>query len=163
MADVNPQFFVWGCVFLAVMYRTARAFLMTLGFYKDPILTSFEHFGEERIYSPLYRLIAWSITLLYLSLFLYVQPGLLIVAGAIMLIPLVSLRETLQRLLYSDPRLYRAFPVWYRHLAERTTRTERRRIAYLWLRLPPRTRTHYNISQQAFHHWLDMVLVTMAR
>jgi hypothetical protein len=150
-------------VFLVVMYHTARAFLMVLGFYKDPILASFEHFGEERVYSPLYRLIAWSIALLYLSLFLYVQAGVLVVGSAILLIPLISLRESLRRVLYGNSRLYHAFPIWYRHLIERTTRTERRRIAYLWLRLPPRTRMHYNISQPAFHHWLDMVLVTMAR
>ncbi len=163
MADVNISMLVWGIVALFVLFRAGRAFLICLGVYKDPVFASFEHYGRERPYSPLYRLITWSAILLYLGLYLYVHAGVLLVAAAVMLVPLVSVRDSLQRALYKNPRWYRAFPVWYQELSARTTRNERRRIAYLWLRLPTGTQMRYSVSPPAFHHWLEMVLVTIAR
>ena len=36
----------------------------------------------------------------------------------------------------AHPQIFLAFPRWYAELRERTTREERRRIAYMWLCLP---------------------------
>jgi hypothetical protein len=58
------------------------------------------------------------------------------------------------------PRLFLAYPRWYADLRERTTREERRRIAYLWLFLPRRTRQFYNVHTWAFNQWVDLVLAS---
>jgi hypothetical protein len=49
-------------------------------------------------------------------------------------------------------------PLWYARLQENTSRNERRRLAYMWLRLPLRTRLLYNASDHAFFLWADLVI-----
>ena len=44
--------------FFALM-MTLRAFLIVMGTYKDPVLASFEHYGEEKIFSPMFSLTVW--------------------------------------------------------------------------------------------------------
>ena len=50
-------------------------------------------------------------------------------------------------------------PGWYADLYPRTTLIERRRIAYMWLRLPRALRHHYNQHDDAFLRWADLVIV----
>lgn len=58
------------------------------------------------------------------------------------------------------PRIFFAYPRWYADLRERTTRDERRRLAYMWLRLPRRTRMFYSVHTWAFIIWADLVIVS---
>ena len=53
-----------------------------------------------------------------------------------------------------------AWPRWIHELREYTTRDERRRIAYNWLRLPLRTRLHYNSDDRAFMLWADLLVLS---
>jgi hypothetical protein len=45
-------------------------------------------------------------------------------------------------------------------LVGRTTRAERRRLAYMWLRLPAKLRLIYNSNDRAFMEWADMVILS---
>jgi MFS family permease len=49
-------------------------------------------------------------------------------------------------------------PRWYYALRQYTTRQERRRIAYMWLWLPRRTRSLYHANDRAFLLWADLVI-----
>ncbi len=57
------------------------------------------------------------------------------------------------------PDIFLSLPHWYVELRERTTREERRRIAYMWLCLPRSTRLHYNGSDRNFQIWADQVIL----
>jgi hypothetical protein len=58
------------------------------------------------------------------------------------------------------PHVFLALPRWYVDLRERTNRTERRRIAYLWLMLPAGVRRYYEWQTPAFNQWVDLVIVS---
>ncbi len=58
------------------------------------------------------------------------------------------------------PHVFLAYPHWYADLRERTTRDERRRLAYMWLALPRRTRLFYSVHTWAFVVWADLVIVS---
>jgi hypothetical protein len=148
--------------FLALM-MTLRAFLIVMGTYKDPVLASFEHYGEERIFSPLFSLTVWAVVFVYLSLFLYVRAGPLFALGLIIGAFLASMHERMDEWRYKYDSMFRLFPRWYFELVQRTDREERRRIAYLWLRLPIATRILYNARSEYFHQWVDLVLMSITR
>jgi len=60
MSAVLPLFmFITMLLFL-------RACLVTLGFYKEPILTAFQQYGDEVGFSPLFESFAWGGALAYL-------------------------------------------------------------------------------------------------
>jgi hypothetical protein len=50
-------------------------------------------------------------------------------------------------------------PRWYHELRERTTRYERRRIAYAWIRMPWRAQLSYNSDDRAFFIWADFIIM----
>jgi hypothetical protein len=52
------------------------------------------------------------------------------------------------------------FPGWHGRFMETTSRWERRRIAYMWLRLPLRTRLLYNANDRLFFVWAEQVIVS---
>lgn len=140
----------------------SRAFFITIGAIKDPILQSFEVFGEERPYSPSLWLVIWTATTLYLSLFLYFHPGMVLLFGAIVGMVISAFQAPMYRFRMRHQVLFGTFPEWYHALVQRTDREERRRIAYLWLRLPMRTRWLYNARTEFFWQWVDQVLVTIS-
>lgn len=143
--------------------QTCRAIFVMTGMYKDPVLAKFEHFGEdEPVFSPLLNITLWGLGLLYLLLFLLFPSGMLFVIGIIVGVPLVSARQEIDQFIKNQQAPTRMLPLWYGDLTERTTRQERRRIAYMWLRLPPRTRLIYNTSTPYFMHWVEQVLLTIS-
>lgn len=154
---------VWALVSLWVMSKVIRNLLVILGNDKGAIFASFQHYGDEKIYSPVYSLLLWSGALGYLMLYLYVEFGITFMLGILLVAAYLYLNDGIVQLVHEHPQIFRYYPRWYRELAERTTREERRRIAYLWLHLPARTQMRYNTSHGAFLHWLDMVMVTLAR
>ena len=148
--------------FFALM-MTLRAFLIVMGTYKDPVLASFENYGEEKVFSPIFSLTVWVIIFVYLALFLYVQAGPLFALGLLIGAFIASMRERMEEWRYKYDSMFRVFPRWYFELVQRTDREERRRIAYLWLRLPLATRLLYNARNEYFHHWVDLVLMSITR
>ena len=54
------------------------------------------------------------------------------------------------------------YPRWYSELNDRTTREERRRLGYMWLRLPISLKMVYDTNDHAFFQWVDLVLVATA-
>lgn len=149
-------------VLLVTLLGTLRAFLIVAGMYKDPILRSFEHYGTERIYSPVLHLTLWVIASLFM-----IGVGLVSIPamfGLALVLALLGayLTGPILRMMREHPEWFRALPRWYAVLNDRTDRHERRRIAYLWLRLPGRTRLLYNARSEYFEQWVDQVLMTIA-
>lgn len=140
-----------------------RAFLVVIGVYKDPVFTSFEDYGEERIFSPMFSFVSWGGFFAYIMLFWYLNPGVAFSLGLIIVLPLTATRATFLDMLYKYHESFRIFPLWYYRLVQNTDRQERRRLAYLWLRLPLKTRMIYNTHTILFEQWVEQVLVTISR
>jgi len=145
----------------STLFMTLRAFLIVIGTYKDPVLASFENYGEEQIFSPIYSLMIWGGAFFYVLLFVYFGAGLIVVLGLLLLILGTAFKDYFQHLLHKYHTSFRVLPRWYFDLARRTDREERRRIAYLWLRLPYKTRLLYNARSEHFHKWVDLVLLSI--
>lgn len=148
---------------VATFIMTIRAFLIVVGIYKDPVLASFEDYGTERIFSPTFSLFAWGCAFAYFMLYWFISAGAALSVGLVIGFPLAAFRDTFVRMLYEHQRSFRIFPTWYYQLVENTDREERRRLAYLWLRLPARTRMIYNTHTSIFRLWVEQTLVTIAR
>jgi hypothetical protein len=162
MATVDILLLLLAVLGLSAAY-IARSVLILIGVYKDPILRQFEKYGDdESIYYPIpFLLLAMSIfafTLAELvsrnirSGFLLWLPGILLLVGAVLL---YERRDIAERY----PQIFLAFPRWYHQLREDTNRLERRRIAYMWLRLPWRTQLIYNSNSTAFLVWADLIVM----
>lgn len=156
---------MWFYLFLlatsALMFL--RTLLVMLGQYKDPVLHSFEQYGEEPIYSPLLWFILWSVLFAYFLSYLLLPSGLLFVSGLIVGCVSFAFRDVIAGWIVDYPQIFRRFPRWYHEFIQHTTREERRRVAYMWLRLPARTRLLYNTHTVFFKQWADLVLMTIAR
>jgi hypothetical protein len=142
---------------------TVRALLVVVGAYKDPVLASFEVYGDERIFSPMFSFLAWGTGFAYIMLYWYINSGLAFSLGLILAILLAAFRNKFIDMLYEYHESFRIFPLWYYKLTQNTDREERRRLAYLWLRLPKRTRMIYNTHTIFFWQWVEQTLVTISR
>lgn len=153
-------------MFVLLLFAIASLFLVRMilvvtGVVKDPVLRAAYPYGDaERLYEVLPQLLLWTglwtigagvlITAVLPSGFMVFQT----VGGILLLLALISRA-------YPDIGLrYFQYPRWYFVLLEHTTRYERRRIAYMWLRLPPRLRFVYNSNTHAFRQWADMVILS---
>lgn len=153
---------VWLLVLVASGFLI-RSILILLGFFKQPVIASFERYGNpEQIYHPLLVLIFWALVIFYMiRIYVSLVAGnggelFLLLLGAVLLsFGWYRLRWRLRRWL--DRHLI--LPLWYRDLYQRTSRYERRRIAYMWLRLPPPTRSQLDANTSAFMRWTDLVIM----
>jgi hypothetical protein len=157
-----PPIVAWPLLLLA-LGLLARLTVILVGMYKEPLLRLFEKYGDEENQFHIIPRV-----LLYSGLLLYSLRSAL--AGLIAIPPTVDL---LGILLMICGYFYTRFPeewktqkvvigglpAWYVELRARTTREERRRIAYMWLRLPLRTRLLYNANNRAFFLWADLVIM----
>ncbi len=137
--------------------------LIGLGLYKDPILHHFERYAERDDSFHLLPLLLLGMGLFALfGGFLFstaVAPRYPpVLLGVIFLFGAYLARER-QHDLSAYPQIFLAFPRWYVELRERTTREERRRLAYMWLCLPPRMRLHLDGSDHHFQIWADQVIL----
>lgn len=165
-----------GCYMIPLLLSTifaGRTLLILLGRLKEPLLHTFERYGEEVIYYPLLELGGWLIAFimstwaLLLSFNHALQVPQSIIELALPIIPMsyiVVFHQTVHgigALKSIQPLLNRlhVYPLWYRDLRSRTSRYERRRIAYLWLRLPRRLRAIFNMNDPAFLQWADLVIM----
>lgn len=155
--------FIFYTLTLLVFFRSA---LILTGFWKDPILRRFEDYGDpEKYYYPLWELMLSTGILLILSREVvgsFMWGGLTPIVYAVGLFAILG-----SYFAYFHPEMFgqrRGLllnnPRWLHDLAGRTSRYERRRIAYMWLRLPRRLRITYNSNDRAFREWADMVILS---
>ena len=144
-----------------ILVFAIRAFLIVLGVLKDPVLASFEQYGYEAVYSPILSMILWGGAVMVYTLLLLAPSSsfyILVLAVACLL---MALYPQVREFVYRKPERFRSYPRWYAALVQRTSREERRRLAYLWLSLPMRTRLLYSVNDHYFDQWVDLVLMTM--
>ena len=150
--------------FITAIGFLARTVLIIAGWYKAPVLRQFEKYGdEENFYYSLPALLGWSGAMiitanLWVSMVWGVVYPFISAGGMLLVAAYVAYRfpEYMGR----HPSLLLTHPRWLHELLGRTTRQERRRIAYMWLRLPLRLRLIYSSDDQAFMHWVDMVIIS---
>ncbi len=141
--------------------------LALAGINKGPVLAKFERYGPEPpYYFPLPSMIFWLAGIVFSTGLLLRDSGMggsaIEIAGVVLFLLAVfawNQKPYWQRYAETLPTL----PAWYAHLREYTSRYERRRIAYMWLRLPLRTRLLYNANHQAFFTWADLVIMATVR
>jgi hypothetical protein len=140
-----------------------RTTLIMVGILKGPILHTFEKYGDtETIYYPLPSLLLWGGVFVVTCAFwlaaplgswaAIAMPGILLIGGA-------YYAYTHPEIAQQYPQIFMSYPRWYFELRERTSRYERRRIAYMWLWLPRRMQMAFNGSDQAFNQWADLVII----
>lgn len=146
---------------LAFLIRTV---LITIGLLKGPVLQTFEKYGDdETIYHPMPALLLWTGMLLITvspviaaaldaAVLPLALPGILMLGANYLLV-------THPEVAREHPNIFLIYPRWYHELRSRTSRYERRRIAYKWLWLPPRLRLVYNTNDRAFSQWADLVIM----
>ena len=156
-------------VFFVSLVLLLRTGLVLSGLLKGPVLHSFEKYGdEENFYYPLAQLMLWSIPLFMSIFFGIVQPWLSqrptsppLTAFLTVVVILITiwLYPHITTLAKQHPDIFLRYPRWYARLRRRTSRAERRRIAYRWLQLPYRLRLIYNGNDTAFFQWVDLVII----
>ncbi len=139
-----------------------RDILVVTGVYKDPILRRFEVYGtDEDIYSPVMMLVLSCYLLILLLLIFLAGRTPMMMLMVFLWSPLYIVYQRRDKLIEKFPHIFLYYPTWRYRLLWRTSREERRRIAYLWLFLPLRTRMLYSTHDAFFNQWTDMVLLTM--
>ena len=151
-------------IFVICLVFLIRTVLIITGMLKSPVLQTFEKYGDsENIYHPLPSLLFWTGMLLAVaspvvlsalrSTFPALLPGFVCIFAAYLI-------YTNPNFIRQYPNIFFVYPRWYHELRARTTRYERRRIAYKWLWLPARLRAIYNVSDRAFNQWADLVIMS---
>ena len=139
-----------------------RAGLVTLGFYKEPILTAFQQYGDEVGFSPLFETCAWGGVLAYLLFMVLVPSSFLILIGVFSFAMFVMLYWRIRDSVMRHPQIFLRLPNWYREIVDHTTREERRKLSYMWLALPLRTRLLYNAQHEEFRKWVELVVLSVS-
>ncbi|MFP4321278.1 MAG: hypothetical protein ACLFTK_02385 [Anaerolineales bacterium] len=158
---------IYGIVTAVVVFFFVRSLLIVIGVWKDPVLRAFEKYGDdETFFHPLPHMLGWTGALSIVA-------NYWLDALSQSLLPLFFLGLVLLGLAYAawrqpglfggHPGLMFNQPRWLADLIERTTRLERRRLAYMWLHLPPRLRLTYNGNDRAFREWADFVILSTLR
>jgi len=149
-------------VFLVVLLLFFRASMVTLGYYKEPVLSAFQQYGEEVGFSPLLEMILWGSVLAYMLFLALVPSSLLIMLGVLLFTIFVATYWQIKENIMDYPDVFLQYPRWYRDIVDHTTREERRKISYMWLGLPLRTRLLYNTREDAFRKWVELVVISVA-
>jgi hypothetical protein len=139
----------------------ARSVMIMLGVYKDPILHSLEDYGTDKRYSPLVELVVWVGVSLIIFLFGIADTSIILIGCVMLTIPATMIYPRMDGYIQRYPHVFLFYPSWYNRLLRTTSREEQRRIAYMWLRLPFRTRILYSTHDAFFHQWTDLVLLSM--
>ncbi len=151
-----------GLLMLSVSLMFIRACLVTLGYYKEPILSAFQRYGDEVGFSPLFEVFSWGITLAYLIFIIVVPSSFLILIGIFLFVFFTMMYWKVRDNIMNHPHIFLRFPHWYREIVDRTTREERRKLSYMWLGLPLRTRLLYNAQHDEFRKWVELVVLSVA-
>ncbi|MCQ3932436.1 MAG: hypothetical protein DPW16_18460 [Chloroflexi bacterium] len=139
----------------------SRSILITLGLLKGPVLRAFERYGdEEGDYNSLLYLLFW------MGMFSVMSGLWLARLSRNVFFPMEFIGVVLligSSFAYRKPHIVERifhYPVWYYELKERTSRSERRRIAYMWLHISRKGKLIYNSSDFAFNQWADLIIVS---
>ena len=149
---------------IIVTFNFVRTVLVITGLYKDPILRAFEKYGgDEDYYYPLPPFAAWLgafliVTDFWFTTFLGNFHTFTLIGG--LLIVCAAITSQYPEIMNDRPQWFLVYTRWLYEIRERTTRHERRRLAYMWLRLPWKLRVIYNSNEAAFNHWADMVILS---
>ena len=135
---------------------------MTLGYYKEPILAAFQQYGDEVGFSPFFETCVWGFVLAYLIFVLLVPSSFLILIGIFLFVLFVMLYWRIKDNIMAHPHIFLRFPRWYRDIVAHTSREERRKLSYMWLVLPLRTRLLYNADHVEFRKWVELVMLSVA-
>lgn len=137
--------------------------LVAAGLYKEPVLRQFERYAPGDDAYHLLPSILFAIGLVSLfGGFLFnavVAPRYPLFAVSLVLFIAAYAAYTQPRFMAQYPQIFLVLPRWYAELRERTTREERRHIAYMWLCLPRSARLHLNGSDHHFQLWADYVIL----
>jgi hypothetical protein len=137
--------------------------LIAAGLYKEPILHHFERYADaDDSFYLLPPLLAASGLFVFFGGFVFsaaFAPRFPIFLLGLILLICAYLAREYRRYMRMVPQVFLAYPRWYSELRERTTREERRRIAYMWLCLPRSMRLHLNGSDRHFLIWADQVIL----
>ncbi|MCC6615479.1 MAG: hypothetical protein IT320_18545 [Anaerolineae bacterium] len=144
-------------------FQLIRAALVISGRLKGPLLHIFEAYTDKpQEYNALRDLALWA-TILIIGVLVYLSDLMTLPIGSFL--PLVIALVVVALAQEQAPFIRRHLPFlmpqphWYADLSSRTTLMERRRIAYMWLRLPRRTRILFNHHDGAFRIWVDLVIM----
>lgn len=149
-------------IFIGVCLLFLRASLVTFGYYKEPVLAAFQQYGEEVGFSPLLDMLLWGIVMALMLLLAFVPSSMLILFSVIMLTALAMFYWRVKDNVMNYPDVFLQYPRWYRDIVDHTSREERRKISYMWLGLPLRTRLLYNAREDAFRKWVELVVISVA-
>ena len=149
-------------IMVAVSIMFTRACLVTLGYYKEPILSAFQQYGDEVGFSPLFESFAWGTVLAYLIFVLLVPSSFLVLIGIFSIVGFVMLYWRIKDNVLDHPGVFLRFPRWYRDIVDHTSREERRKLSYMWLGLPLRTRLLYNADHAEFRKWVELVVLSVS-
>ena len=141
-----------------------RLMLVLSGLHKGPLLALFEKYGDEENHLyPIPRLAFWFGTLClsgYIAFYnIIFMPVVVVYIGLVLLLAAYLYVFWLPAEVRYKTGDFPPVPTWYHNLRQRTSRAERRRIAYMWLRLPWRARLTYNSNNRAFFAWADLVIM----
>lgn len=139
-----------------------RACLVTLGYYKEPILSAFQQYGDEVGFSPLFESLAWGLVLAYMIFVLLAPSSFLVLIGVFLFVGFVMLYWRIKDSVMDHPSVFLRFPSWYREIVDHTSREERRKLSYMWLGLPLRTRLLYNADHAEFRKWVELVVLSVS-
>ncbi len=137
--------------------------LVGAGLYKDPVLRHFERYSQrDDAFNLLPSFLLGVGLVAFFGGFLFsafVSPRYppLPLAALFLLAAYLSFNNP--QVLAAYPQIFQTFPRWYVELRERTTREERRHIAYMWLCLPRSARLHLSGSDHHFQLWADYVIL----
>lgn len=152
-------------LFLVSMAILGRLSLIFIGMYKSPLLQLFEKYGDdENHFFPLPRMLFWlgiamatgADAISWIGFWVPEVVGIIGFLFMFLSYAVTALPIHLKQPLDTFPPL----PTWYHRLRVETSREERRRIAYVWLKLPPKTRLLLNSNDHAFFLWTDLIILS---
>lgn len=154
-------------LFSITLVGLGRSMLIMLGLYKEPILYSFEQYGpSEQLPLPLLTLLIWAgAFIVTFSIWSSSAFGVAFPMGGLGLFLMGVGGYGYYHAATISKYYYKVipYPRWHHDLLERTTRYERRRIAFMWLYLPRGLRLTFNSSDSAFFNWSDFVIMGTIR
>ena len=132
------------------------------GMFKDPLMSRFRVYGEERRIYPICRFLeAAGLASLMLSMLIANTPLFQTSFAPVIFVVFAFMGFAASVIARPKPVLRESLPRWYFELLRTTTRQERRTLGYAWLRIPWRLRWRLNGDQAAFSVWVDMVRLTV--
>lgn len=149
-----------GLMFIGAVFFMGRTVLIAGGLLKGPVLRACRPYREDVLYyGVLWQLVLGTGLCLVMGGFVLSQIMQRIyypftVVGILLIIVAAGLAH------YPELNLHFPYPRWYFNLLDRTTRLERRRLAYMWLRLPLKAKIYYNSSDRAFLQWADFIILS---